>query len=409
MFQQPFNLVTDSAYVARVAERAEHSMLKEISNYKLFHMPSKLIWLISHRELPFHIMHVRLHTDIPGRIEEGNQKADLLAIAVNTTHMLPDIFNQAKLSHQFYHQNVPALVRMFKITNQQARAIVTTCPNCQSFALLSMATRTNPWGFDSLELWQNDVTNFTSFGQLKYINVSVDIFSGAIFASAQSGEKTKDVTKHFYLVFTTLGVPQTIKTDNGPAYISKPLCEIQQWGIHHNTAIPYNPTGQSIVERAHREIKRVLEQHQTNSITQSPIERLCKALYVINFMNNSSREPNPPIIRHFSNNTQAHLREKHPVLINDPETKHIQGPFPLITWRRGYACVSRGTRPKWIPGKNIKPYLEPDSKLNPLQAHHTSFQEVQAQEEAVSWRQWKKKDRYPNIVAHVLITCRYFY
>ncbi|NXR90459.1 POK19 protein, partial [Hypocryptadius cinnamomeus] len=64
----------------------------------------------------------------------------------------------------------------------------------------------------------------------------------------------KDVIKHFYMAFATLGVPKNIKTDNGPAYVSKNFREfIQQWGIAHTTSIPQNPTGQSIVKRAHEE------------------------------------------------------------------------------------------------------------------------------------------------------------
>lgn len=88
------------------------------------------------------MMHVGSHTDLPGPVPEGNQRADLLAMALQTT--LPDIFNQAKLSQQLFHQNVPALVQMFKVTWEQARAIVGSCPNCQEFALPSMGAGVKP-------------------------------------------------------------------------------------------------------------------------------------------------------------------------------------------------------------------------------------------------------------------------
>lgn len=91
----------------------------------------------------------------------------------------------------------------------------------------------------------------------------------------------------------------------------------------------------------------------------SPVERLCKALYVINFLNCTSSEPDPPILRHFSNSTQAKLTEKSPVLVKVPETHQISGPFQLIVWGRGYACVLLPSSPKWFPSKNIKPYLGP--------------------------------------------------
>ncbi|NWW63284.1 POK18 protein, partial [Ifrita kowaldi] len=63
---EPLNLVTDSAYAAGLAMRAEHAFLKEVSNPKLYHLISTLIFLISHRKQPYHVMHVRSHTDLPG-------------------------------------------------------------------------------------------------------------------------------------------------------------------------------------------------------------------------------------------------------------------------------------------------------------------------------------------------------
>ncbi|NXL75888.1 POK19 protein, partial [Leptocoma aspasia] len=64
----------------------------------------------------------------------------------------------------------------------------------------------------------------------------------------------KDLIKHYHYAFATLGVPQEIKTDNGPTFISKQFKEfVNKWGIKHTTGIPHNPTGQSIVERANKE------------------------------------------------------------------------------------------------------------------------------------------------------------
>ncbi|RMC04320.1 hypothetical protein DUI87_19139 [Hirundo rustica rustica] len=47
-FPEPFNLVTDSAYVAGVVSRAEEAVLSEVSNAALFNLLSKLVNLISH-------------------------------------------------------------------------------------------------------------------------------------------------------------------------------------------------------------------------------------------------------------------------------------------------------------------------------------------------------------------------
>ncbi|NWV73393.1 POK18 protein, partial [Dasyornis broadbenti] len=54
-------------------------------------------------------------------------------------------------------------------------------------------------------------------------------------------------------VFATLCLPDTIKTDNGPAYAFERTHQfLQQWGVSHNTGIPHSPTGQAIIECAHR-------------------------------------------------------------------------------------------------------------------------------------------------------------
>ncbi|RMC18152.1 hypothetical protein DUI87_05033 [Hirundo rustica rustica] len=108
-FPEPFNLVTDSAYVAGVVSRAEQAVLSEVSNAALFNLLSKLVNLISHQEQQFYMMHIRSHTDLPGFIAEGNRRADALAAPVEMAP-LPNIFGQAKISHQLFHQNVPGLI-----------------------------------------------------------------------------------------------------------------------------------------------------------------------------------------------------------------------------------------------------------------------------------------------------------
>lgn len=108
-FSEPFNLITDSAYVAGIVSRAERALLKDIVNPKIHNLLSKLIQLISHRKQPFYVMHVRSHTDLPGFIAEGNRRADALAMPIELAN-LPNRFQQAQLSHAMFHQNAPALI-----------------------------------------------------------------------------------------------------------------------------------------------------------------------------------------------------------------------------------------------------------------------------------------------------------
>ncbi|RMC06983.1 hypothetical protein DUI87_16436 [Hirundo rustica rustica] len=281
-FPEPFNLVTDSAYVAGVVSRADQAILQEVSNIALYDLLSKLVRLVSHREQPYFVMHTRSHTDLPGFIAEGNRKADALAAPAEMA-TLPNIFMQAKLSHQLFHQNAPGLVRR---------------------------------------------------------------------------EKAGDAIKHLIHAFSFMGIPRELKTDNGPAYKSRELRSfLQQWGVEHKTGIPHSPTGQAMVERTHGTIKRVLHQQQRVLKTESPSVRLARALFTINFLNCSYEGLNPPIVRHFGASSLFGVKERLQVMVRDPGSGGTEGPHDLVTWGRGYACVSTPTGPKWIPAKWVRPYV----------------------------------------------------
>ena len=53
------------------------------------------------------------------------------------------------------------------------------------------------------------------FGKFKYIHISIDTYSGALYASALTGESAKNIQAHWLEAFSHLGRPQQIKTDNG--------------------------------------------------------------------------------------------------------------------------------------------------------------------------------------------------
>ncbi|RMC09876.1 hypothetical protein DUI87_13663 [Hirundo rustica rustica] len=97
-----------------------------------------------------------------------------------------------------------------------------------------------------------------------------------------------------------------------------------------------------MVERTHSTIKRVLRQQQRILKVETP---------TINFLNCSFEGLNPPIIRHFGSSSLFSIKERPPVMVRDPESGRAEGPHDLVTWGRGYACVSTPTGPRWIPSK----------------------------------------------------------
>uniref|UniRef100_A0A663EJ38 Integrase catalytic domain-containing protein n=1 Tax=Aquila chrysaetos chrysaetos TaxID=223781 RepID=A0A663EJ38_AQUCH len=102
-----------------------------------------------------------------------------------------------------------------------------------------------------------------------------------------------------------LGIPNQIKTDNGPNFISKSVQAFAlKWGITLTHSIPYNSTGQAIVERANQTLKSKLEvlaktEGFANAIPPGDQPRLlATALLALNQFSRGE-EPNSPTQKHW--------------------------------------------------------------------------------------------------------------
>ncbi|KAF1611180.1 UNVERIFIED_CONTAM: Endogenous retrovirus group K member 6 Pol protein, partial [Eudyptes robustus] len=98
--------------------------------------------------------------------------------------VIPQIHQQARLSHSFFHQSAKSLARQFKLSLVQARNIVAACPHCAPIPA-SLPQGVNPRGLKALELWQTDITFIKSFRNVQYVHVTIDTFSHMIWATAQ--------------------------------------------------------------------------------------------------------------------------------------------------------------------------------------------------------------------------------
>jgi len=103
-------------------------------------------------------MHIWSYTTLPGPITEGKAVADKLTMAA----VLPRSFEQARLPHDFFHQNASSLREQFSLSRGQATQIVCACPDCQRITPVPSYTGVNPGGLQ--ELWQSDVTHISTCG-----------------------------------------------------------------------------------------------------------------------------------------------------------------------------------------------------------------------------------------------------
>ncbi|NWZ29755.1 POK19 protein, partial [Asarcornis scutulata] len=242
---EPLNIVTDSQYCFRsaalccscIAPRTETTVL--------------LYNALSRRSQPVFVMHV--NSQLPGFITAGNAAADLACYPA-----LVDTRVAAAQSHRQFHQSALSLHRLFKIPLADAQSIIAACPAYSHPAPLPSGV--NPRGLRPNELWQMDITEYTPFGRFRFLHVAVDTCSGMMWATALTAQKARECIHALCIAVAVMGIPHTLKTDNGPGYTSRLFGQwCCTWGITHILGIPHNSTGQAIIEHTHLTLKACLD------------------------------------------------------------------------------------------------------------------------------------------------------
>ena len=104
-----------------------------------------------------------------------------------------------------------------------------------------------------------DVTHCPELSPSSFLNVCINTNSSFIWATPLRGEATQHVITHLLACFAVIGTPSFIKTDNGPAYISRHFKQfLQSFSIKHITGIPYNP------DTRHRQTHHTLKLQMKN-------------------------------------------------------------------------------------------------------------------------------------------------
>ena len=94
-----------------------------------------------------------------------------------------------------------------------------------------------------------DVTHCPELSSSSFLHVLINIDSSFIWATPLRGETTQHVITHLLVYFAIMRTPNSIKTDNGPTYISKQFKQfLHSFSIKQITNIPYNPQTQDIIK-----------------------------------------------------------------------------------------------------------------------------------------------------------------
>ncbi|RMC20412.1 hypothetical protein DUI87_01262 [Hirundo rustica rustica] len=334
--EEHLNIVTDSIFVARlclamsgpgVAVSTVAMMLEEA---------------LFSRKGTISVIHVNSHNPVKGFFQIGNDKADAAAKGLWT-------LRDARQLHESLHIGAKALAKKCGISTADAKHVVATCPHCQKSPLWSSGV--NPRGLKASEIWQTDFTLCQLLKPRAWLAVTVDTYSGVIVATQHPKTDSKATVQHWLTAMAWLGIPKQIKTDNGPNFVSKSTqAFVAKWGITLVHGIPYNSTGQAIVERANQTLKAKLEvlaktEGFTSSIPSGDQARiLATTLLALNQFSRGD-EKTSPAQKHWA--TRA-LEEGPHVVVKNELGEWEQG-WRLVLAGRGYAAVKKDGK-DWIIG-----------------------------------------------------------
>jgi hypothetical protein len=110
--------------------------------------------------------------------------------------------------------------------------------------------------------WEAVATDLFTLDGANYVLV-VDYFSRFVEISLLKDRKSKTVINHMKAIFARHGIPQTVRSDNGPQYVSSDFKAFaKQWSFKHVTSSPYYSQGNGLAEAYVKIVKKTRKKAQ---------------------------------------------------------------------------------------------------------------------------------------------------
>ena len=142
--------------------------------------------------------------------------------------------------------------------SQEIANIVQKCQTCREFqasnAKEPMFQEQVPHG-----PWEMTASDLFHFNGADYLLI-FDYYSKFIEFSRLSDTLSKTIITHTKSIFARHGIPQKVRTDNGPQFSSREYkLFAEKWGFDHITTSPLHPQSNGLAERSVQIIKRMLK------------------------------------------------------------------------------------------------------------------------------------------------------
>jgi transposase InsO family protein len=143
------------------------------------------------------------------------------------------------------------------VTEDEMRKVVTSCRECQSID--PPPVQWDKGHLNVNDIWKRLACDVTHMREKKYLSLVDCGPSRFAIWKVLSSESSQAIVKVLEAVFQERGPPEEILLDNGASFRSKEIEDLcRKWGVKRMFRCAYKPSGNGIVERNHRTIKRMV-------------------------------------------------------------------------------------------------------------------------------------------------------
>ena len=182
------------------------------------------------------------------------------------------------------HQGHPGVTRMKRLAcgyvwwpgiDSELEKTVQRCTKCQEHQNLPEKAPMHPWEWPN-HPWARIHVDYAGPIEGKMVLIIVDAHSKWIEALVVNSATSQTTMAKLCSVFATLGLPETLVSDNGSVFTSSEFKSfVKGNGIQHLTSAPYHPASNGLAERAVQTVKAALKK-----TSGTPLEwQLCKFLF----------------------------------------------------------------------------------------------------------------------------------
>ncbi|XP_037136291.1 uncharacterized protein K02A2.6-like [Syngnathus acus] len=198
----------------------------------------------------------------------------------------------------------------FPKIDKQTEELISRCLPCQSS---TPKTEHQPLQMSELPQgpWEDVAVDFCGpFPSGDYLLVLIDEYSRFPFVEIMPSTSACKLIPVLDKIFSTVGIPKVVKSDNGPPFSSKDFSDFARYlGFHHRKITPYWPQANAAVERFNRTLTKAIH---TATLEGKPWKQ---ELY--KFLRNYNATPH-----HTTNRPPAEVFYGRPINIKLPSISH---------------------------------------------------------------------------------------